>query len=93
MAMILSGCGLFHNDAGNLRRISRPRLHQRKLPLPKIDLGLLRNEHLGFAPRDPARPVTKFERRALAAGRTIHDLAYRRSEPVQREGSNTAGST
>jgi tRNA (guanine-N7-)-methyltransferase len=28
--------------------------------------------------RPPDRPVTKFEARALAAGRTIHDFAYRR---------------
>lgn len=33
-----------------------------------------------FVPRPAARPLTKFERRALAAGRRIHDLQYRRNE-------------
>ncbi len=33
-----------------------------------------------FVPRPAARPLTKFERRALAAGRRIHDLQYRRKE-------------
>jgi len=31
-----------------------------------------------FVPRPAARPLTKFERRALAAGRRIRDLQYRR---------------
>ncbi|MGA4669291.1 tRNA (guanosine(46)-N7)-methyltransferase TrmB [Propionibacteriaceae bacterium Y1923] len=30
----------------------------------------------GWAPRLAARPVTKYERRGLAAGRAIHDLEY-----------------
>jgi tRNA (guanine-N(7)-)-methyltransferase len=34
--------------------------------------------HGGFAPRPAHRPVTKFERRALTAGRPIADLIYRR---------------
>lgn len=33
-----------------------------------------------FVPRPAARPLTKFERRALAAGRGIHDLQYRRKD-------------
>ncbi|MEZ5194791.1 MAG: tRNA (guanine-N7)-methyltransferase, partial [Nocardioides sp.] len=33
----------------------------------------------GVVERWAERPVTKFERRGLAAGRTITDLAYRRS--------------
>lgn len=37
------------------------------------------NCHDGWAPRFAARPVTKYERRGLEAGRTIHDLAYRRA--------------
>ena len=37
------------------------------------------NCHEGWAPRFDARPVTKYERRGLEAGRTIHDLAYRRA--------------
>lgn len=42
---------------------------------------LLRNEHAdeaGWAPRFPDRPVTKYEQRGLDAGRTVHDLTYRR---------------
>lgn len=38
---------------------------------------LLENVHDGWAPRYPLRPVTKYEARGLAAGRTIRDLAYR----------------
>lgn len=41
------------------------------------DPGLV-NVHDGFAPRPAHRPVTKFERRALTAGRPIADLIYRR---------------
>ncbi|MFC4144962.1 tRNA (guanosine(46)-N7)-methyltransferase TrmB [Micromonospora mangrovi] len=36
------------------------------------------DEHDGFAPRPAHRPVTKFERRALTAGRPIFDLVHRR---------------
>jgi tRNA (guanine-N7-)-methyltransferase len=32
----------------------------------------------GIAPRLSTRPITKYERRGLAAGRTVIDLAYRR---------------
>ena len=48
----------------------------------------LRNTSDGYAPRPPDRPVTKFERRGIAAGRSIHDLIFVRtldpdsSEPV-----------
>jgi tRNA (guanine-N7-)-methyltransferase len=38
----------------------------------------LRDLHGGFAPRPPHRPVTKFERRALAAGRDVFDLVFER---------------
>jgi tRNA (guanine-N7-)-methyltransferase len=38
----------------------------------------LTNLYEGFAPRYQARPVTKFERRGLAAGRRVFDLAFRR---------------
>jgi tRNA (guanine-N7-)-methyltransferase len=40
----------------------------------------LRNEHpsTGWAPRPDWRPVTKFERRAVAEGRPIRDLLFRR---------------
>jgi tRNA (guanine-N7-)-methyltransferase len=37
------------------------------------------NCHDGWAPRFDLRPQTKYERRGLDAGRTIHDLAYRRA--------------
>ena len=40
---------------------------------------MLRNRYVRYAARDADRPVTKFERRALAAGRTIHDLAFVRN--------------
>jgi tRNA (guanine-N7-)-methyltransferase len=36
----------------------------------------LRNRYGGYAPRPPARPVTKFERRARAAGRDVFDLIF-----------------
>ena len=32
----------------------------------------------GWAPRPADRPLTRFERRGLAAGRTVHDLVYQR---------------
>lgn len=35
--------------------------------------------HDGWAPRYELRPLTKYEQRGLDAGRTIHDLAYRRA--------------
>lgn len=38
----------------------------------------LANHHEAFAPRPPDRPVTKFEARAIAAGRTAYDLEFRR---------------
>lgn len=41
------------------------------------DPGLV-NLHDGYAPRPAHRPVTRFERRALRAGRPIADLIYRR---------------
>ncbi|MFE7870735.1 tRNA (guanosine(46)-N7)-methyltransferase TrmB [Micromonospora humida] len=34
--------------------------------------------HGGYAPRPAHRPVTKFERRALTAGRDVFDLVHRR---------------
>ena len=39
---------------------------------------LLVNVHDGPAPRWDARPLTRFERRGLDAGRSITDLTYRR---------------
>jgi len=36
------------------------------------------NRHDGWAPRFELRPLTKYERRGLDAGRTIHDLAFGR---------------
>lgn len=46
------------------------------------DEPLLANLHDGPAPRWDERPLTRFERRGLAAGRAVVDLAYRR---VDRE--------
>jgi tRNA (guanine-N7-)-methyltransferase len=39
---------------------------------------LLVNAHHGPSPRWADRPVTRFERRGLEAGRPITDLTYRR---------------
>jgi tRNA (guanine-N7-)-methyltransferase len=39
---------------------------------------LLENVHPGVAPRWDDRPLTRFERRGLDAGRSITDLTYRR---------------
>jgi tRNA (guanine-N7-)-methyltransferase len=39
----------------------------------------LRNRHDGYAPRPAARPVTRFERRALTAGRDVFDLEFTRT--------------
>ena len=39
---------------------------------------LLENVHGGPAPRWEDRPLTRFERRGLEAGRSITDLTYRR---------------
>ena len=39
---------------------------------------LLENLHGGIAPRWPDRPLTRFERRGLEAGRPVADLVYRR---------------
>jgi len=36
----------------------------------------LRNLHDGYAPRPDSRPATRFERRALAAGRQVFDLVF-----------------
>ncbi|SCG76361.1 tRNA (guanosine(46)-N7)-methyltransferase TrmB [Micromonospora inositola] len=38
--------------------------------------------HGGFAPRPAHRPVTKFERRAVTAGRPVFDLIHRRVAPT-----------
>ncbi len=42
------------------------------------DPGLV-DVHGGYAPRPEHRPVTKFERRALTAGRPVFDLVHRRA--------------
>lgn len=43
----------------------------------------LENVHGGWAPRLADRPVTKYERRGLEAGRTVYDLTYRRVDAPQ----------
>jgi tRNA (guanine-N7-)-methyltransferase len=40
----------------------------------------LRNTVDGYAPRPTARPLTKFERRGLGAGRAIHDCVFARKD-------------
>lgn len=44
--------------------------------------GQLRNLYDGYAPRPAARPLTKFELRALAAGRPVRDLMFVRDVPA-----------
>ncbi len=45
------------------------------LEVLSADPGLA-NDHDGYAPRPESRPVTRFERRALAAGRDVYDLMF-----------------
>lgn len=40
----------------------------------------LTNAHHGWAPRLAERPVTKYERKGVEAGRNVYDLTYRRSD-------------
>ena len=47
------------------------------------DFPRLENVHGGWAPRLAERPVTKYERRGLDAGRTVYDLTYRRVDAAQ----------
>lgn len=47
------------------------------------DFPGLENVHGGWAPRLADRPVTKYEGKGLAAGRTVHDLTYRRTDAAQ----------
>lgn len=44
------------------------------------DHPALENVHGGWAPRYDLRPLTKYESRGLAEGRTVHDLTYRRRD-------------
>ena len=46
-------------------------------------LGAVKELEGGVVPRWEDRPVTRFERKGLAAGRAITDLAYRRVEPLR----------
>jgi tRNA (guanine-N7-)-methyltransferase len=46
----------------------------------------LRNLYDGYAPDAGARPATKFELRAIEAGRTIHNLAFERSGALRTSG-------
>ncbi|MEI8083438.1 MAG: tRNA (guanosine(46)-N7)-methyltransferase TrmB [Actinomycetes bacterium] len=41
---------------------------------------LLSNDHDGFAPRPANRPLTRYEKRGIAAGRQIYDLQFHRTE-------------
>lgn len=50
------------------------------LEVLSADSGL-RNRHGGYAPRPASRPVTRFERRALAADRDVYDLEFTRVGP------------
>ena len=48
---------------------------EQMLEVLSADPGL-RAAHVGYAPRPSWRPVTKFERRALTAGREVFDLEF-----------------
>ncbi len=43
-------------------------------------LPMLKNTHERWAPRPEYRPVTKFEAKGMAAGRTIRDIIFRKVE-------------
>lgn len=43
-----------------------------------LDASPLTNEYSRWAPRFEERPMTKYEARGIAAGRTVYDLCYRR---------------
>jgi tRNA (guanine-N7-)-methyltransferase len=47
--------------------------------LAVLTSSTLTNVHSGFAPRPDDRPVTRYERRGLAAGRSSYDLIFRRT--------------
>lgn len=51
---------------------------QQMLETLTADPGLS-NQYYDYAPRPVGRPVTKFERRALAAGREVFDLVFTRA--------------
>jgi tRNA (guanine-N7-)-methyltransferase len=57
-----------------------PPYAEQMLEVLSADPGL-RNSHDDYAPRPAARPVTRFERRALAAGRSVYDLVFTRTRP------------
>ena len=38
----------------------------------------LGNEHPDWAPRPPSRPLTRFEKRGITAGRPVRDLTFQR---------------
>jgi tRNA (guanine-N7-)-methyltransferase len=43
---------------------------------------LLANTVMGYAPRPPCRPLTKFEQRGLTLGHAVWDLVFRRAAPA-----------
>ncbi len=45
----------------------------------------------GYAPRPDGRPLTKFERRGVASGRSIHDLVFVRILDPRSSGAVTPG--
>ncbi len=51
---------------------------EQMLEVLSVDPGL-RNLHDGFAPRPALRPVTKYERRGVDAGRVIRDCVFTRT--------------
>jgi tRNA (guanine-N7-)-methyltransferase len=46
----------------------------------------LENAFTGFAPTQPWRPQTTFERKGLAKGHSIFELYYRKAPPMRTPG-------
>jgi tRNA (guanine-N7-)-methyltransferase len=66
-------------EAGGLWRLATDWSDYAEQMLEVLDAEpLLENLHQGFAPRWSDRPLTRFERRGLDAGRAVSDLTYRR---------------
>jgi tRNA (guanine-N7-)-methyltransferase len=55
-----------------------PSYAEQMLEVLSADPGLRNRHDDGYAPRPASRPVTRFERRALAVGRDVYDLEFTR---------------
>jgi tRNA (guanine-N7-)-methyltransferase len=63
---------------GSLRLATDWRPYAEQMLAIASALPTLRNQFDGFAPRDPDRPVTTYERKGFAAGRSMRDLRFER---------------